>query len=146
MILSRALQARPQNTPRSTERNSLNPPNLFSKPAAEQRTYQRPQIVHRHDSALQQAVGDHRRVERAVDSCSVSESHDVDVVLGIVDAAHHALVVAEEEDRETSDAIDGDEKLALLERVGDVPCLDLVAHCGVCVEEEDKNEKKEGKM
>ena len=66
------------------------------------------------------------------------------VVLGIVDAAHHALVIAEEEYGETSDAIDSDKESVLLQVMYDIvsrdaKCarpngfgLDLLA--GFCVE------------
>jgi len=75
----------------------------------------------------------------------VSEMHScIIVVLGIVDAAHHTLVIAEEEYGETSDAIDGDKESALLQVVydivsGDANCAGpdgfrLALLAGFCVE------------
>lgn len=43
----------------------------------------------------------------------MSEMHSsVVVILGIINAAHHTLVIAEEENCETRNAINSDEKLA----------------------------------
>lgn len=48
------------------------------------------------------------------------------VVLGIVDAAHHPLVIAKEEYRETSDAVDSDKKSALLQVMYDIVSGDAI--------------------
>ena len=39
------------------------------------------------------------------------------IVHGVVDTAHHALIVTKEKDGETGDAVDGNEKASLLEPV-----------------------------
>ncbi len=77
---------------------------------------------------MQQAVGNDRRVRSTVYSLCMAKAHEVNVAFGIVDTAHHALVIAEEEDGEAREGIDGDEEGALLELVGDVPLDYLVAH------------------
>lgn len=60
----------------------------------------------------------------------MTKAHKINVVFGVVHTAHHALVISEEEDGKTSQAVDGDEKLPFLKLVGDVPLSDLVAHGG----------------
>ena len=57
----------------------------------------------------------------------MSKMHSrVVVVLGIVDTAHHTLVIPKEEDCKTSNAINGDEELAFLQAVDDIPPVDVV--------------------
>ena len=48
------------------------------------------------------------------------------VIYGIIHAAHHALIITEEEDGQASHAIDGDQKLSLLELVHNVPFGDKI--------------------
>lgn len=95
MVHSRALQTRADDSPHRSERDGLDPADLVADPAAAEAAKQGAEVVHGDDAALQQAVGDDGLLGDGVD---VAEAHQVDVVLGVVDAAHHALVVAEEED------------------------------------------------
>lgn len=132
MILRRTLQTRPKNAPRSTQSNRLDTSNLLAYPTSSQCTDQSPQIIHRNNPPLQQTIRYDRSVGRAIDSLNMTESHELDVVFGVIDTAHHALIIAEEEDGETGYAIDCNEKLAFLQRVRDVPFLDLVAHLDGC--------------
>ena len=60
-----------------------------------------PEVVYGDDAALQDVVVD----DDAAVGALVAESHARVVVVGGVDAAHHALVVAEEEDGEAGDAV-----------------------------------------
>lgn len=51
----------------------------------------------------------------------MAEFHRVVVIIiGIVDTAHHTLIITEEEDGETGDTIDGNEKTSLLQLVDDI--------------------------
>lgn len=121
MTLRRALQPRPQNPPGRTQRNRLDPAHPLPYPSPGQGAHQRPQVIHAHDAALQQTIRDDGRVGRSVNRLDVSDAHQFDVIFRIVDAAHHALVVAEEEDGEPGYKVDGDEEGALLQGVRYVP-------------------------
>lgn len=127
MVHSRALQRGPEDGPHSADGDSLDAAELVADPAAEQAAAQGAQVVDRNDAALQERVGDDGLVGHRVD---VAETHEVDVVLGVVDAAHHALVIAEEEDGQGGDAVDGDEQLPLLEEVGDIEAGETLHHDG----------------
>jgi len=51
-----------------------------------------------------------------------TELHGILVVVdGVVDTAHHTLIITEEENGQASDAVDGDEELPLLQFVHHVP-------------------------
>lgn len=52
MILRRALQARTHNSPNRSDSNGLDSPHAITQPTAEQSAEQRPQIIHRDNSAL----------------------------------------------------------------------------------------------
>src|SRR6266542_238047 len=41
----------------------------------------------------------------------MTESHEFDVVFGVVHATHHTLIISEEEDGQTSHAVNGNKKL-----------------------------------
>ena len=45
---------------------------------------------------------------------------------GIVDTAHHTLVIPKEENRQPCYAVDRDKQTPLLELVGDIPVIDLM--------------------
>lgn len=127
MILRRALQTRTQNRPKSTSRNRLDSPHPITEPPTKQTTAQRAQVINRDNPALQQRIGDDRCGLSTL-HLGVPELHQLDVVLGVVHAGHHALVIAEEEDGQRGDAVDCNEELALLELVDDIPRGDSVAH------------------
>lgn len=131
MVLGRALQGGAENCPGSSKSNGLDSANLVTGPAAHEGADQRAEVVDGDDAALEQAVGDDGGV-LSIDDFGIAETHGVDVVLGVVHSAHHSLVITEEEDGEGGETVDGDEKLALLEGMGDIPFLNLVAHgCGL---------------
>ena len=81
-----------------------------------------------HDASLQQRfVSNYLRRPRG----HVTKLHDIDgVVDGDIHASHHPLVVAEEENGEAANAIDGDEKATLLEVMHHIEARDLVHPCG----------------
>ncbi len=67
---------------------------------------------------MKYGVGNH---DRPCSGILVSKVHScIVVVLGIIDPAHHSLVIAEEEYGQTGDAIDSDEESALLQVVYDI--------------------------
>lgn len=131
VVLGRALQGGAKNCPGSTKSNCLDSANLVSGPATHEGADQRAEIVDGDDAALEQAVCDDGGV-LSIDDFGIPEAHGVDVVLGVVHSAHHSLIITKEEDGEGGETVDGDEELALLERMGNVPFLNLVAHgCGL---------------
>ena len=52
------------------------------------------------------------------------------VVLGAIDTTHHTLIVTKEEDRQSGDAVDGDEKAALLKLVDNIVLTDEIHRDG----------------
>lgn len=116
VVLRGALQTGAHDGPHGAQRDGPRPADLVADPPAEQAPEQRAEVVDGHDAALEQRVRRHD-LARVVD---VAEAHERHVVVRRVHAAHHALVVAEEEDAQRGDAVDGDEQAALLEVVGHV--------------------------
>ena len=45
------------------------------------------------------------------------KTHGLNVILGVVHSAHHTLIITEEEDGQGGEAVDGYEKLLLLEGI-----------------------------
>lgn len=135
VVLGRTLQGGAKDGPGGSKCNSLDSANLVSGPASQEGADQRAKVVDRDDAALEQAVCDDGGV-LSVDDFSVAEAHGVDVVLGVVHSAHHTLVITKEEDGQGGKTVDGDQELALLEGMGNIPFLYLVAHgCGLWREE-----------
>ena len=63
----------------------------------------------------------------------MTEFHGILVVVnGIVDTSHHTLVITEEEDGQSCNAIDCDQKTTLLKLVSDVHAGDAIRHGEVC--------------
>ena len=57
----------------------------------------------------------------------MAKLHDIDCIVdGYVDATHHALVVAKEEDGQATHAIDGNEEGALLVAMDDIEAIDVI--------------------
>jgi hypothetical protein len=131
VVLGRALQGGAKDGPGGSKSNSLDSANLVTGPAAQEGAEQRTKIVDRDDAALEQAVCDDGGV-LSVDDFGVAEAHGFDIVLGVVHSAHHALIITKEEDGQGGETVDGDQELALLEGMGNIPFLYLVAHgCGL---------------
>lgn len=117
MVHGGTLQTCSHNGPGSSHRNGLDPANLVADPAPKHAAEQGSEVIDGDDASLQETVCDNRLLGDRVD---VAKAHEVNVVFGVVHAAHHALVVAKEEYRECGNAVDGDEKLTLLKHVGNV--------------------------
>ena len=80
-----------------------------------------------YNAPLEQGIGDYGGSSLWV---WVSKLHRlVIVILGIVYAAHHSLIVTEEENGQGSYAVDGNKKLALLKAVHDIVLGNLIHVC-----------------
>jgi hypothetical protein len=76
-----------------------------------------------YDSTLEKRVINDRRAVKA----GMTELHRIMVVAdGVIDTAHHTLVITEEEDGQRSDTIDRNEKTTLLQLVDDIPSRDAI--------------------
>ena len=126
MILSGGLETRSEDSPSRTSCNGSYSAYLLTNPSSEQSSDQCSKIVHTNNATLQQRIGNNGGIGMTVNSLSVSKPHPVDVLLSIVYTTHHTLVIAKEEDGQACNAVDGNEKLALLELVGNIPSSDLI--------------------
>ena len=62
----------------------------------------------------------------------MTEFHGIVVIVdGVVDTAHHTLIITEEEDGQGRNAIDGNQKATLLQLVGDIHAPHTI-HGEVC--------------
>ncbi len=76
-----------------------------------------------YDSTLEQRVIDDRRSIRTW----MTEFHRIMVVAdGVVDTAHHTLIITEEEDGQRSDTVDRNQKTTLLQFVNDIVFRDAI--------------------
>lgn len=126
VILSRGLKGRTEDGPRSTKCNCLNTAKSISERTSDETSNQSAEIVNRdlqrsdtpeqkqtktHDSSLQKRIVDDRPIWALV-----AEFHNVVVVIfGIVDPAHHSLVITKKEDGQASNAIDSNQQATLLQ-------------------------------
>jgi len=138
VILSAALEARSDDTPSRTQGDRPDPPDPLTDPSADESADQGTEIVDADNTALTEGIGD---LGVTVGCINVPKLHGVDVVLGIVDTAHHtpaslqpmvhrsvwrgsgkghSLVIAEEEDTETGDTVDSDEQASLRQSMSDI--------------------------
>lgn len=71
-----------------------------------------------YDASLEESVSDDRCTS---DGVGMTEFHDLVIVIGgVIDTSHHTLIITEEEDTETSHAVDGDQQTPLLEPVDNI--------------------------
>ena len=135
VILCRALKASPNDCPSGRDSDGIDATVLVTNVAAEERTKQGTgQIVHgdlarsislkrpgikatTHDASLKCRSVDNHRFGSVI---PVAKTHDVDIASGGIDAPHHSLIIAKEEDGKRSDAIDGDQEGSLLKAVDKV--------------------------
>lgn len=76
-----------------------------------------------YDSTLEKRVINDRRAIRAW----MTEFHRIMIVVdGVVDTAHHTLIITEEEDGQRSDTIDRNQKSALLQLVNHIVFRDAI--------------------
>lgn len=137
VILGGTLQGCADDRDAHGEGDGLYPSRTLADDPPYERAAKTAEVVDGDYPALAEGVGDDRR-RHAVYHCGVAQAHGLDVILGAVDSAHHtpdicvsahgytytvevgSLVVAEEEDGNPADRIDGEEQRPFLEDVREV--------------------------
>ena len=76
-----------------------------------------------HNASLKGRFVDDHRLGNIV---PVAKAHDIDVASGGVYSSHHTLIIAKEENRESSNAVDGDQKCSLLKAMDQVELWDTL--------------------
>ena len=79
-----------------------------------------------HDTSLKEWLGNCNYAGRLIE---VAKAHDVGVAAVAVDTAHDTLVITEEEDGKTGNAVDKDEECTLLVLAGYIVARDPVHGC-----------------
>lgn len=112
VVLSRSLESSSDDGPTSSETNSLDTAIAVTEPATDETAHKSTEIVDGDDATLEKGVVDHWS---ACFGIWVTEFHSLLIVVQrAIDTTHHALIISEEEDGETSDTIDGSQKATLL--------------------------------
>ena len=115
VILSRSLESSSNNSPTSSETYGLDAAITVTEPTTDETAYESTEIVDGDDTALEEGVIDDWRATHGI---WMTEFHGCIIIVNCtVDTTHHALIITEEEDGETSDTVDGYEKAALLKLV-----------------------------
>ena len=153
VVLSRSLKGSANDGPTSSESDGLDTPIAITEPTTHETTHERTEVVDGNDAALKKGVVDDGSPCYGI---RVTELHGGVVVIHCtVDTTHHTLIITEEEDGETSDTVDGDEKLTLLQLVdhigpgddihdGDYPeCLEVFEYMGLFLVDVGKGKKVE---
>lgn len=96
-----SLQASANDGNQGTEKDALDATVPVTEGPADQAADKGSKIVDRNDAALEKRIGDDGLAVGAL----MTEAHTSVVVVGSVDAAHHALIITKEEDRQACDAI-----------------------------------------
>ena len=112
-----SLEAGTNDTPDRTEGDGSNTSKLVAEPATNQAADEGTDIIDRDNTTLKKFVVD----DRATVFAPVSKLHGLVIVIrGGVYTSHHTLIITEEEDGQSGDAIDSGEKAALLQLVDDI--------------------------
>ena len=115
MVLSRSLQCGSDDSPTSSETDCLDTAITVTKPTTNETADESTEIVDGDDATLEKGVVDDWGARFRV---LVTELHSCLIVIQrTVDTTHHTLVITEEEDGETCNAVDSNEKATLLEFV-----------------------------
>lgn len=115
VVLSRSLESRSEDSPTSSKSNCLDTAIAVTEPTANETAHEGTEIVDGHNATLEKGVVNDWG---ACFGIRVTEFHGgVVVVKCTVDTTHHALIISEEEDGETSNTIDSDEEFTLLKFV-----------------------------
>ena len=118
MVLSRSLQCGSDDSPTSSETDCLDTAITVTKPTTNETADESTEIVDGDDATLEKGVVDNWGARFRV---RVTELHSCLIVIQrTVDTTHHTLVITEEEDGETCNAVDSNEKATLLEFVDHV--------------------------
>ena len=118
MVLSRSLKSGTDDSPSSSETDCLDTAIFVTKPTADETAHESTEIVDGDNATLEKSIVDNWGARFRV---RMTELHGFLVVIqSTVDTTHHTLVVTEEEDGETGNAIDGNEKATLLEFVNHI--------------------------
>ena len=112
VILSRSLESSSNDGPTGSETDGLDPAITVTEPTTDETAHESTEVVDGDDAALEEGVIDDRGTSHGIWMTKFHGS--VIIVEGTIDTTHHALIVTEEEDGETSNTIDGYEKAALL--------------------------------
>ena len=131
MVLSRSLECGSDDSPTSSETDCLDTAITVTKPTTNETANESTEVVDGDDATLEKSVVDDWGTRFRV---GVTEFHSgLIVVQRTIDTTHHTLVITEEKDGKTSDAVDSDEKATLLEFVNHIgPGNDI--HGGDCPE------------
>ena len=115
VVLSRSLKCGSDDSPTSSETNCLDTAVTITKPTTDETAHESTEIVDGDDTTLEESVVDDRGARFRV---RMTELHSRLIIIHCtVNATHHTLVIAEEEDGETSNAVDSNEKATLFEFV-----------------------------
>ena len=102
LVLGRSLQASTNDSNAGAHTNSLDTSEAITNGATNQTADESTKVVDRDDPALKDGVRDNH----APVWSSMAESHERVVVVCGVNTAHHTLIITEEQDTETCDAVD----------------------------------------
>ena len=115
VILSGSLECGSDDGPTSSETDCLDAAITITKPTTDETADESTEVVDGDDTPLKKSVVDDWGARFRV---RMTKLHGLLIVIHCtVDATHHTLVIAEEEDGETSNAVDSNEKATLLEFV-----------------------------
>ena len=118
VVLSRALEGSTDNSPSSTKTNGLDTSISITERTANETAHESTKVVDRDDASLKKSVCDIWSSGLLVQS---TQPHGILIVVdGVINTAHHALIITEEEDGETGDAVDGDEQASLFQLVDNI--------------------------
>lgn len=107
VVLSRALKGCSNNSPSGAKANGLDTSISITEGTANEAADESAEIVDRDDAPLKEGVCDNWSSGLLVQG---TQPHGILIVVdGVVDTPHHSLIITEEEDGKTGDAVDGDE-------------------------------------
>ena len=115
MILSRSLESGSDDSPTSSKTDCLDTAITVTKPTTNETADESTEIINGDNAALEESIVDNRGARYRV---WVTELHSFLIVIHrTVDTTHHTLVITEEENGETGNAIDSNKKTTLLQFV-----------------------------
>lgn len=89
-VLGGALEGGAEDGPKRAQADGCDSAEAVARSAAQEAAEERAEVVDGDDAALEEGVGD----DGLAGGVDVAEVHELDVVVGFVDAAHHPLVIA----------------------------------------------------
>ena len=118
VILSRSLKSSTDDSPTSSKSDCLDTTITVTECTTDETADESTEIVDGNDATLEKGVIDDWGTCFGI---RMTEFHGGVVVINCtVDTTHHTLIISEEEDGETSNAIDGDEEFTFLKPVDHV--------------------------